>query len=160
MTKKIKCESCNKEFKDLKALAMHNSAKHNVTSSNTNAHKEKFKLKKRYIIGLVMILIIGSLIYINYQKQSTPGSYDGFAKCLTDNNATMYGTDWCGYCKKQKDLFGNSFKNINFVDCDRNREKCVLAGVQGYPTWIINNQTYSGLQSLERLAQITGCEIK
>ncbi len=83
---------------------------------------------------------------------------DELAKCLTEKGAIMYGTIWCSYCQRQKEAFGSSFKYIKFVDCDANRDECLIAGVQGYPTWKINGETYSGLRPLEDLARIAGCE--
>jgi glutaredoxin len=39
----------------------------------------------------------------------------------------MYGTERCGYCKKQKALLGDSFANVNYVDCDENPAACTAA---------------------------------
>ena len=42
----------------------------------------------------------------------------------------MYGTNWCTHCSDQKALFGKkSFAEINFVDCDQEKNKCGMAGV-------------------------------
>ena len=113
------------------------------------------------IITTLILLVIGFFIYnsITGNVISGPGEYDSFAQCLTDAGVVMYGTDWCSYCQRQKDLFGNSFRLIESVDCDRNRQECVVAGVTGFPTWKINGQLYPGLQSLERLSELTSCEI-
>ena len=157
MAKKKKCEICNKEFESDDALDSHNSAKHKIKLDGPN--KEKFKIKKRYIILAGILILLGLLAYTLYKNQSSPGEYDNFAKCLTEKGAVMYGTEWCGFCKKQKELFGNSFKEINFVDCDKDRGECLANGVTGYPTWIINGEKYSGFQSLERLSELSGCEI-
>jgi len=72
---------------------------------------------------------------------------------------TRYGTEWCSHCKNQKELFGASFKNINFVDCDRQKETCQIAGVSGYPTWKIGGQNYPGEQSFAKLGELAGCEV-
>lgn len=89
---------------------------------------------------------------------------DDFAKCLTSNGAKMYGAFWCGYCNKEKDLFGDSFKFIDYIECDAKGENanplaCKEAGVNGYPTWIINKIPYARFQSLESLAKITNCKL-
>ncbi len=154
---KIKCKICNKEFQDREALAMHNSAKHNILLNNTS--KKKFKIKKRHIILGVIIILSALLVYIEYKKQAFPGEYDNFAKCLTENNATMYGTEWCTHCKAQKALFGKSFQHVNYVDCDRAKDICLQNGVTGYPTWIIGNESYPGTQSLKTLSDLTKCEL-
>ena len=85
-----------------------------------------------------------------------PGQHDDFAKYLSEQGVKMYGTEWCSHCKNQKELFGASFQYVNYIDCDKKREECSSAGVQGYPTWRINGQNYPGEQPLERLAQLSG----
>ena len=99
---------------------------------------------------------VESDIPIEYNLQ---GEYDAFAKCLSEKKATIYGTEWCPHCKNQKELFGNSFQYIDYVDCDENGEACLAAGITGLPTWNINGQDYEGEQSLDVLALLTGCEL-
>jgi glutaredoxin len=101
-----------------------------------------------------------TLYYIFVSPTINVGKYDEFAKCLTEKEVKMYGTTWCKYCQMQKGLFGNSFKYINFVDCDKNRQECLEAGVNAYPTWRINGKNYVGLQQLVTLSQLSGCELK
>ena len=81
------------------------------------------------------------------------------ANCLSDNGVTMYGTEWCGHCKNQKALFGDAFNQVDYVDCDAQRQVCLNAGVRGFPTWIdADGNPFPGTQSLERLAEIGECE--
>jgi|SRR3989344_207913 len=152
----IKCEVCNKEFNSQEALEMHNSAKHNIPQK-----REKFKTKKKnkiLLIGILAVLIVVSFYgYRNITENVIEvDGYDEFAKYLTEQGVKMYGTEWCPHCKNQKKLFGSSFQYINYTDCDKNRQECLSAGVQGYPTWEIDGQNYPGEQSLERLAQLSG----
>ena len=70
------------------------------------------KMKK--IFSSFLFLLIISLVMSGCSSQ---GKYDTFAQCLTENEAVMYGTDWCSYCQNQKSLFGNSFNNIAYVNC-------------------------------------------
>ena len=91
--------------------------------------------------------------------QAGTGEYASFASCLTDAGLKMYGTEWCGYCKKQKELFGDAFSNIDYIDCDENRDVCVEEGIQGYPTWKFNGQAYPGVQQFETLSELTACPL-
>jgi glutaredoxin len=118
-------------------------------------------MKKTWIatlaISVALILVLFLII-----KPFTTGNVineelDSFAKCLTNAGLTMYGTEWCSHCKNQKELFGDSFQYINYIDCDRKSEICTLEGITGYPTWKINNQSYPGEQSFSRLSGLTGC---
>lgn len=116
-----------------------------------------------YIIAGVLILIIGIIIFAvmkpNTRIIGGEGEFDEFATCLSENGAIFYGTEWCGFCQQQKAMFGKSMKNINFIDCDQNRNLCMSEGITGYPTWKINGQLYPGLQSIDKLSDLSGCEI-
>ena len=114
---------------------------------------------KTKTLVMIFVLVIVGLIVFNSVKSEAPGEYDEFAQCLTDAGLKMYGTEWCPHCKAQKELFGNSFKNVDYIDCDRNRETCLIEGVKGYPTWKINGESVSGTQPLESLAGLTDCEL-
>jgi len=84
---------------------------------------------------------------------------DRFANCLSEKGATMYGAEWCGACKSQKRMFGESFKYVNYVECPESRELCEEKGIRGYPTWIINDLPHVGIQEFETLSSLTGCSL-
>ena len=149
-SKIIKCEACNKEFNSQEALDMHNSAKH--------PKEEVYKMSRKtilWIVGILALIVLAGYFFINDQNPAQTGRYDEFSKYLTEQGATMYGTEWCSHCKNQKKLFGSSFQYINYVDCDKNKAACAKAGVSSYPTWKINGQNYLGEQSIERLAELS-----
>jgi uncharacterized membrane protein/glutaredoxin len=81
---------------------------------------------------------------------------------LNQIGAKLYGTFWCPYCHKQKQLFGQeAVSRLNYIECDPQGqnpqvELCQSAGLQGYPTWEINGQLIPGLVSLEQLADLSG----
>ncbi len=83
-----------------------------------------------------------------------------FATCLTESGAVFYGTDWCSHCQDQKSLFGEHFEKVKFVNCDESRELCTLAGIEAYPTWIIDGEKHLGTKSLENLGILTECELE
>jgi hypothetical protein len=129
-------------------------------------HTEKTNYLPWIIIGIVLI---GGLFFFSYWKNSQPGKYDDFAKCLVSSGAKMYGTWWCPHCKDQKTAFGNSWKVFEsdggYVECstaDRTQtEICKQEGIQGYPTWRFKDKSdeLSGNVPLERLAEKTGCTL-
>jgi len=114
--------------------------------------KDLFKTPWVY---LILVLILIGLFYGYKEFKNSVQEKNDFAKYLTERGIVMYGTEWCSHCKTQKKLFGNSFQYINYVDCDKNPEQCKDAGISGYPTWKINNQNYPGVQTLERLAELS-----
>ena len=105
-------------------------------------------------MGIVAIAVIVFLAW-----PSEPGQYDDFATCLSEAGIIMHGTDWCSHCQAQKAMFGSSFDYVNYVNCDFNKETCLIAGVTGYPTWTIDGQNYPGQQPLAKLASLSGCAL-
>ena len=45
-------------------------------------------------------------------------SLDPFAKCLTSKGVTMYGSDECPVCLRQKKLFKDSFVYVDYYNCN------------------------------------------
>ena len=114
-----------------------------------------------YLVGIIVIAAIVALAYLVYLEGMKPGVNDNFAKCLTEKGLIMAGTDWCHVCKAQKAMFGNSFKHIDFRNCDLEKQWCNEKGVTGYPTWFdAEGLSYRGLQELEELALIAECELE
>ena len=105
-----------------------------------------------------LTILILFLLILTGCTQAQTITLDSFTLCLTEKGAKMYGTQWCSHCQKQKELFKESFKNIDYTDCDAKNLQCKTAGVNGYPTWIFSNGSkLPGTQSLKRLSDKTGC---
>jgi hypothetical protein len=98
------------------------------------------------------------------QISNTSGSAEiALAIHLRKQGVKMYGAFWCGYCGRQKELFGQqAFAKIRYIECDPrgsnpNPQACNQAGVKGFPTWVFpNGQTFGGLTSLSALANASG----
>jgi hypothetical protein len=87
---------------------------------------------------------------------------DGFAQCLTDKGAVMYGLFWCPHCEEQKEMFGASFRNIHYVECGapdhHEQPQCSAEGLKDFPTWkFADGRREVGGMSLQELAAKTGC---
>ena len=76
--------------------------------------------------------------------------------------AKMYGAYWCPHCHTQQELFGKqALTAITYIECDprgKNAQPdlCKAANIKAYPTWEIRGKYYSGRQSLEKLALLSG----
>ena len=83
---------------------------------------------------------------------------------LREIGAKEYGAYWCPHCHEQKMLFGKeAAAMIDYVECDPRGQnsraeicQAAAANVKGFPTWEIKGQFYSGTQSLEKLADLSG----
>lgn len=125
--------------------------------------KNKTMTQKNIFILIIGILILGTITTVMFRSggATIPSTkYDTFAECLASKKLTMYGAVWCSHCKAQKALFGASFKYVPYVECTENPNLCLEKKVEGYPTWIDEKGTkYVGEQSLEKLAEISSCEL-
>tara|TARA_Y100001933_G_scaffold230897_1_gene248285 strand:- start:833 stop:1780 length:948 start_codon:yes stop_codon:yes gene_type:complete len=89
-----------------------------------------------------------------------------FAKFLNKNNINMYSAYWCPHCHDQKQLFGKeAVKELNIVECAKDGKNnqfdlCREKNIDGFPSWEINNQIYSGTKELEELAELTNYPLK
>lgn len=121
--------------------------------------RERNKRIINYSVAGLVLLALAYGIYV-YVGADRPGEHDELARCITQSGATMYGTDWCPHCQEQKRLFGNSFRHINYINCDLNRAACDLAGVEGYPTWVFGDGgRLSGTQQIDVLAERASCVV-
>jgi len=86
------------------------------------------------------------------------------ARHLREIGAKEYGAYWCPHCQDQKMLFGKEAAAlIDYIECDPRGQnsraqlcQAAAANVKGFPTWEIKGQFYSGTQSLEKLADLSG----
>lgn len=142
------------------------------------------KLWKIYVISIV-VLSVGALAGLFYYgkhydngiatgaKSDSAGSVagatteknddylDNLTSSMTEKGMILYCSFESADCKDQKALFADSFKNINYVECDAagpdaNPDECLGQNVSNYPTWGYNGQFYYGVQSLSNLAKTIG----
>tara|TARA_Y100000310_G_scaffold33096_1_gene31306 strand:- start:1696 stop:2121 length:426 start_codon:yes stop_codon:yes gene_type:complete len=113
---------------------------------------EKKSYKKHIIVSIISIVVLFSVYGVySYAK---PGRYDDFARCLTEQGVEVYGAmNWCKYTQAQKGMFGKSFNLLNYQEYE------ALEGIKTTPTWIVDGKWYENVQSLDRLSELTGCEI-
>lgn len=118
--------------------------------------------------SFVLIVLLSLLAVAWYvAKPNTGKGLDDFAKCLKSKNIVMYGADWCPHCQNEKNAFGDSFQFIQYVECPKNPNRCLAAGINSYPTWIFpaspaggpDGRKLQGEQGLEKLSQESGCPL-
>ena len=109
---------------------------------------------------IIAILLIGGAWLVLRGYKQPPANLDEFAQCLAQKSATMYGAYWCSVCKEEKKAFDNSFRFVPYVECTAEPQKCLDAGIKGYPTWIFpDGRKFEGLQGIEKLSQESGCPL-
>ena len=91
-------------------------------------------------------------------SRSTQSSIE-LAAHLTETGARMYSAYWCPHCHDQKEMFGKeAVTKLKVIECAKDGQNsetklCEMKGINGYPSWEINGEITSGVQSLESLAE-------
>ncbi|WP_310426088.1 vitamin K epoxide reductase family protein [Chamaesiphon sp. VAR_48_metabat_135_sub] len=101
---------------------------------------------------------------ISWEIKSTSGAAEiELAKHLTRKGAKMYSSYTCPHCYEQKQLFGSeAWEQVANIECNPTAKKnpqpevCTKAGIQGYPTWVIDGKLDPGAKKLARLGELTG----
>ena len=97
----------------------------------------------------------------NITTISDPANIE-LAEYLTQSGAKMYGAFWCGHCHDQKQLFGQqAVDKMPYIECDKEGKNpqldlCKAKNIESYPTWEIKGKMYTGIQSLEKLSEVSG----
>jgi glutaredoxin len=113
-----------------------------------------------FVAILIFLAMVFAAFYFYKPAATNITGLDNFAKCLASKNITMYGAAWCAHCQDQKNLFGDSFKYVSYVECPDEPQKCLNEGITGYPTWIFpDKRKLIGEQGLEKLSQESGCPL-
>ena len=113
-----------------------------------------------------MVILVLHANYVAPQPEPT-GPEDpkirALAEHLADEGVVFYGASWCPHCQEQKRLFGASAGRLPYVECSLGGPNapqttaCRRAGVQSYPTWVINGRAMVGeVLTLAQLAEASG----
>jgi len=123
---------------------------HNTEKSTVEKPKSHKKVILISIVSVFFVLIVGGIGW-GYLNTLKPAALDGFAQCLTDKGAIMYGATSCQYSHAQQGMFGNSKKYLDIRNFNED------PNVKTTPTWLINGEYYPNVQTFDRLASLTGC---
>jgi len=128
---------------------------------DTSGDKRKKILTYVVVVILLAVAFIGGRYYRNFRNHK----YDAFAQCLASKHAKMYGLYYCPHCLDQKEMFGESFHYVPYVECaikgsSDEAAECKVAGVKLFPSWQFGTEPpKEGVLSLEALSDKTGCAL-
>jgi hypothetical protein len=118
------------------------------------------KTKKGLVYGVVLVLLASAFIAGRHYRNH---KYDAFAQCLAAKQTKMYGLYWCPHCIEQKEMFGDAFHYVPYVECaikgsSEMAPACKAAGLKLFPSWQFGLEPpKEGVLSLEALSDKTGC---
>ena len=110
-------------------------------------------VKKKWVTWIVVLAVI--ILAVVILTRPHPETSEEIAKCIGDNSV-LYVQLGCHACETQEKMFGDNYQHLNVVDCFFDSENCM--GVRATPTWKINGELIVGVQTIETLQELTGCE--
>jgi hypothetical protein len=119
--------------------------------------KSEKKNLSTILVVLGIIVVAGIIILFKVLNTGSEVS-SNLAKCIGEK-AQVYVQAGCSHCADQEAMFGSNWQYINSTDCATKEyaQLCYNLKIPGTPTWIINGTQYPGVQSIETLANLTGC---
>ena len=104
-------------------------------------------------IGAVLAETYGAQMLSGAERSAMAGHFDAQGK----PKVVLYGTAWCGYCKKQRELFGQ--KGIAFDDLDVETSSAAMSAYRGlegrgYPLTYVGYRRFDGYQEADIMAAI------
>ncbi len=107
-------------------------------------------MKKIILITILfLILILGC-------TQNNDVVSEKLTKCIA-SKSTVYISNSCSACLRQQSFFGDNAKYLNEIDCTILPQECNKVDIIKVPTWIINDEMYVGVKSIDELKELTGC---
>lgn len=135
----------------------HREREEEAQAERLRQHKEEAKRGRKKLLlalGLAVMVLVAGVGYVVYATKFAPSPLDGFAQCLAERGAVMYGAiSWCKYTQEQAGIFGPSFRHLDYRDYSEGQD------IKVTPTWEIDGKRYERVQSLERLSGLTGCPL-
>jgi len=125
--------------------------------STPNSSIQKEDSSYWLVLILAIILIIASTYAWAYYETSFLETMSAATTTCIASNSTLYTTEYCAYCQRQKQLFGDNVNLLNIIDCNRNEDECIAAEIKVTPTWVIDGKLYSGLRYEQELKELAGC---
>ena len=115
--------------------------------------------KGSWITILIVLGVLALSLYLITKDNFNPNNNfpnENLVKCIA-SKSILYVQEGCIHCKNQEELFGDNYKFLNKFDCTQNFQLCLNEGIYGTPTWVIDNQKYAKVLTIEELKQMTGC---
>lgn len=145
---------------------------------NVETKKSDLMLKVTTLVVAVALIAVVALLWLNFRKNSNiigdvalndsedgqvlgastedPSYLADLAATLKADGFILYGSGSDNLTKKQKEVFGQGFSLLDYVECDpgtenSNPQECAAKGINQYPTWVRGDQKFSGYKSLSEI---------
>jgi len=112
--------------------------------------------RKGNLMFIAIIVVVIVIIVIITMVRGNGSLDDETMQCIADNSLLIVSKT-CSHCANQISILGDSKDLFNIVYIDENRSVLDEYGITGVPAWVINNEVYEGVRSIDKLKELTGC---
>jgi len=130
-------------------------------NTQTNENKEEFKEEKKskkpilFVAIIIILLIIIGVLLLKYLPKESNLDHDVMS-CI-GSNSLLVASKGCGYCHNQIEMLGDNKDDFNIIYCDEDEQFCIDNQIAGVPTWIINEEKFVGVRTIDELKELTNC---
>ena len=131
------------------------------TNTQNNEKEEGFKEEKKskkpnlFVAIIIVLLIITCVLLLKYLPKSS--NLDKEVMSCIGEKSILVASKGCGYCHNQIEMFGDNEDSFNIIYCDEDEQFCIDNQIAGVPTWIINEEKFVGLRTIDELKELTNC---
>ena len=131
------------------------------TNTQNNENKEEIKEEKKskkpilWIVITIVLLIIACVLLLKYLPKQSNLDHE-MMSCIGENSL-LVASKGCGYCHNQIEMFGDDKDSLNIIYCEDDEQFCIDNQIAGVPTWIINEEKFVGVRTIDELKELTGC---
>jgi hypothetical protein len=120
----------------------------------TDLELKKKSVEVFIVLIIIVVLVTGIIFYARSTIRETLTITT--IECIS-SKSHLYISDRCSHCQQQESILGDNLKLFNITDCLNEIELCSELNILQVPTWIIGNQSYTGVKSLDELKDYTKC---
>ncbi|GAF68505.1 unnamed protein product [marine sediment metagenome] len=117
-------------------------------------------MEKNTIVLLILIVIVIASISLIYYIKANGNHDEQIMQCI-GQNSKMIISPTCSACAYQRNILKENLENyenyFEIINIAEHPELLKQYNLKGVPTWIINEQTYAGVRSIEQLKELTEC---
>jgi len=133
------------------------------TENENKEEKSERTPNKTITTIIILLLILASIVIVIQVSKSLFNPIESIeceddVLCCIGNRSIVFVSRTCGACAKQKEILGEeNLDKFNIIYSDESSDLFVEYDVMYVPTWIINNETFIGVQTAEQLKNLTDC---
>ena len=117
------------------------------------------KNKEILTFAIIIVAVVSVIFLIEYVRGN--GDTDKETIICIAEKSKLIVSPTCGACAKQKQVLKGSMENyedyLEILSISEYPELQQQYDLKGVPTWIINEETYPGVRTIEKLKELTGC---